>query len=278
MTAFYHTPVLLEKVLSLLSVKKGCWYIDGTLGGGGYSLAIVDKGGKIIGIDRDTDAIAYARARFHREIPEKKEGKDWIIVHDNFRHIETIAQKLNVTIQGIVLDLGVSSYQLENKERGFSYRCEDGQLDMRMNKTEGIPASTIINTYSKEELYDIFARYGEEKRAWAIAHAIVLARRIKRLTTVKDLVNVIKPLGGERDRTLARVFQALRIAVNDELGSLKEGLQGAERILPAGGKLVVVSFHSLEDRYVKQLFQRPAWKKLTGVVTPDEKEFCFNFL
>jgi 16S rRNA (cytosine1402-N4)-methyltransferase len=137
-------------------VEPDAWYVDGTLGGGGYSVGILGKGGKIIGIDQDKEALRFAKSTIEKEYPDKQEGKDWILVHDNFRNVQTIVTSVNKQVKGMVLDLGVSSFQLDTRERGFSYRFEDAPLDMRMNQDEGIPASSILNSYSQEELYDIF--------------------------------------------------------------------------------------------------------------------------
>lgn len=272
MSNSYHIPVLLFEAISYLSVQPNAWYVDGTLGGGGYSVEILKAGGRVVGIDRDKDAIAAARKRIQQEVPEKQETKDWILVQDNYRNVGSILKDLKIEPSGMVLDLGISSFQLDTKERGFSYRYPEAPLDMRMNNSEGITASEVINTYSKEDLYDIFTKYGEEERAWSVINAISVARRIKPIKTIGDLLEAMKEIKGEKERILARIFQALRIEVNDELGSLREGLEMAEQILPSKGKLVVVSFHSLEDRYVKQFFQKSAWKKLSDVVKAGEKE------
>lgn len=272
MMSSYHTPVLLSNVLSLLAIEKGSWYVDGTLGGGGYSVGILRNGGNVVGIDVDPDALAFTRKRLQQELPDRTEGRDWILVHDNFRNVQKIITSMpDMQPKGMVMDLGISSHQLDQKDRGFSYRFEDAPLDLRMNQHEGIPASVIINTYSKEELYDIFTKFGEEERAWTIVNALTSTRRIKSIETIGDLIKEIKQAKGD-DRTQARVFQALRIAVNDELGALEGGLQGAEQILPPGGKLVVVSFHSLEDRQVKRFFQKPRWKKISDMVQASDTE------
>lgn len=277
MTMSYHVPVLLSESISFLNVQEGAWYIDATVGGGGYTEAILKKHGNVLGIDQDADALAYARKRLQQELPDKQEGRDYIFIHENFRNIEAIVRQEAIDeVKGVVFDLGVSSYQLDMKERGFSYRYPDAPLDMRMNGDETQTASSIVNTYTKEELYEIFARYGEEERAWAIADALVLARRVKPIATMGDMVSVVSAVGGDQEKTLSRVCQALRIVVNDELTALREGLRGAERILPSKGRLVVVSFHSLEDRIVKQWFRRPAWNIIADVVKPSKEEVDRN--
>lgn len=277
MTASYHIPVLLSESIAFLNVQEGAWYIDATLGGGGYTEAILKKHGNVLGIDQDADAITYTRERLKRELPEKHEGRDYMLIHENFKNIEAIVRQEGISeVNGIVFDLGVSSYQLDTKKRGFSYRYLDAPLDMRMNRDGTQTASSIVNTYTKEELYEIFARYGEEERARAIANAFVLARRVKPIATMGDIVSIVSTVGGNQEKTLSRICQALRIVVNDELTALREGLLGAERILPSKGRLVVVSFHSLEDRIVKQWLRRPSWSIIADVVRPSKEEVDRN--
>lgn len=277
MTASYHIPVLLSESIAFLNVQEGAWYIDATLGGGGYTEAILKKHGNVLGIDQDADAITYTRERLKRELPEKHEGRDYMLIHENFKNIEAIVRQEGISeVNGIVFDLGVSSYQLDTKKRGFSYRYLDAPLDMRMNRDGTQTASSIVNTYTKEELYEIFARYGEEERARAIANAFVLARRVKPIATMGDIVSIVSTVGGNQEKTLSRICQALRIVVNDELTALREGLLGAERILPSKGRLVVVSFHSLEDRIVKQWLRRPSWSIIADVVRPSKEEVARN--
>ena len=164
-------------------------------------------------------------------ISEKEKGSDWILIHDNFRNIKTVVSKLgNKNIQGILFDLGVSSHQLDTPERGFSFRYTTGPFDLRLDQTKGITGATIINTYSKEDLYDILTRFGEEERAWSIVDCIVSARRIKKIETVGDVLDALKRvLPNEKEGMLSRIFQAFRIEANDELGALKEGLQGSRK-------------------------------------------------
>ncbi len=277
MTMSYHIPVLLNESIAFLNVQEGAWYIDATVGGGGYTETILKRHGNVLGIDQDVDAITYTRERLKRELPEKHEGREYILIHENFKNIEAIVRQERISeVKGVVFDLGVSSCQLDAKKRGFSYRYLDAPLDMRMNRDETQTASSIVNTYTKEELYEIFARYGEEERAWTIANAFVLARRVKPIETMGDIVSIVSTVGGDKEKTLSRVCQALRIVVNDELTVLREGLLGAERILSSKGRLVVVSFHSLEDRIVKQWIRRPAWKILADVVRPSKEEIDRN--
>lgn len=226
---------MVEEVLEGLNVREGGRYIDATFGLGGHSGEIVRLGGDVLGIDVDPETQA---------------------VHGNFRDIERIAREHGFDqVDGILFDLGVSSHQLDTPERGFSFRYPHALLDLRMNPEQGAPASEYIKKLSEEELYEILATFGEEKLARTIAHALVGARRVRPLTSVGDVARVVVEVvrnSKETTATLARVFQAIRIAVNDELGALKEGLRGAQRLLTSGGRLAVLSYHSLEDRVVKR--------------------------
>lgn len=241
-----HTPVLVREVLEGLQIRKGGRYIDATFGMGGHSDAIRQRGGIVLGIDVDPDTEA---------------------VHGNFRNIENIATQNGFeVVDGILFDLGVSSYQLDTPRRGFSYRFADAPLDMRFGDEMSATAADIVNTYSEEDLYEIIARYGEEQLAGTIAHAIVRARRLRPIQTTGDVVDSIAVVvkdAHQRSAVLSRVFQAFRIAVNDELGALKEGLSGAGNVLKHGGRLAVISFHSLEDRIAKQFFTKERWKSIT---------------
>jgi len=235
MTTSYHEPVLTAHVLDLLQVAPGKKYIDGTYGGGGHTRAIRKRGGIVLGIDADPDAGA---------------------ILGNFRDIETIAQENGFeAVDGILLDLGVSSHQLDTASRGFSYRFVSSRLDLRFNQKSGETAAQLVNRVSEEELYEIFSSFGEEERARAIAHAIVRARFVKPIATVGDIVGIV----GAQNASLSRIFQALRIAINDEFGALKEGIIGANRLLVPGGRLAVISFHSLEDRIVKRMMAGSGW-------------------
>ncbi len=252
----FHTPVLLEEVVEGLGVKEGGKYIDATIGGGGHGVEIVKRGGKLLGIDADPDALEFVKG--------KVEAK---LVQGNFRDIEKIAKAHGFdTVDGILFDLGVSSHQLDTPERGFSYRFSDAPLDMRLGDTKNVTAADIVNTYSEEELYEIFARFGEEQLARPLAHAVVSTRHMKPFAITRDLVDVISRLVRDKNQlsaTLSRVFQAIRIVVNDELGALKAGLAGAADLLQPGGRLAVISFHSLEDRVVKQAMRGPSWRAMT---------------
>ncbi len=254
----FHTSVLLKETIDFLQVKKGGKYIDATLGGGGHTLEIIKRGGIVLGIDFDQEALDYVERNFKFQISNFK----LTLAKGNFKNLEEIAHSNNFNkVKGIIFDLGVSSYQLENGKRGFSF-LKGGPLDMRMDKELGVKASDLLNILSKGELYEIFIKLGEERRARAISSSIVGARRVAPIQTTGDLSGVIqKALGikGEiTDFTKAqigkRVFQALRIAVNDELENIKIALPKTLNLLESGARVAVISFHSLEDRIVKQSF------------------------
>lgn len=249
---FVHKPVLLEETIDLLNVKPDGIYIDGTAGGGGHSKAILDKltHGKLISIDQDPDAIKIINEKFAG-------NKSSIIVESNFSEITEITKELSIDkVDGVLLDIGVSSYQLDAAKRGFSY-YNDAPLDMRMSKS-GISASDIVNDYSWQELAEIISKYGEDKFAKKIAKAIVKNREASKIKTTLELAEIIKgaiPAASRRNgggHPARKTFQAIRIAVNDELNVLEKGLKGAFSVLNSGGRLVVITFHSLEDRIVKK--------------------------
>jgi 16S rRNA (cytosine1402-N4)-methyltransferase len=238
-----HLPVMLPEVLEMLQPRDGAHYVDGTFGGGGYSSAILEAADcKVLGIDRDPEAIARGQ-----KLVERFAGR-LTLVQGEFSRMDEFAQ----TTDGVVLDLGVSSFQFDQPARGFSFR-EDGPLDMRMSLS-GESAADVVNTADERSLTLIIARYGEEKNARRIARAIIAARPI---TGTAQLAAIVSEAQGPAALRLAihpatRTFQALRIHVNDELGELERGLDAALTILKPQGRLVVVSFHSLEDRMVKQ--------------------------
>ncbi len=243
-----HAPVLLQEVLLALSPRDGGHYIDGTFGGGGYTRAILNSAQcTVTAIDRDPDAIARG-ASLIAEFPDRLK-----LVHGNFSELDGLFDTVQKA-DGIVLDLGVSSFQLDQAERGFSFRF-DGPLDMRMSKS-GPSAADVVNTMPENDLARLISRLGEERFARRVAKAIVAARPITRTAHLADIVK--KALGPAAARhpihPATRTFQALRIHVNDELGELERGLAAAEQKLAPEGRLVVVSFHSLEDRIVKRFF------------------------
>lgn len=247
----YHTPIMVNEVLDGLQVTPTKRFIDATYGGGGHTKAIRERGGIVLGIDTDPDSGA---------------------VLGNFRDIEKIAREHGFTsVDGILFDLGVSSHQLDTPERGFSFRFPDAPLDLRLNQHEGITAAEYIKNVSENELYEILATYSEEESSRRIAALVVRARRIKPIATTGDLLQIV----GKHEA--AQIFQALRIAINDELGALKDGLNGAKTLLAPGGRLAVISFHSLEDRIVKMFMKTDGWKVITKKpIVPSEQELMEN--
>ena len=251
-SAGYHTPVMLREVLDHLAMHAGV-YVDATLGGGGYTEAMLESNSsaRVIGFDTDPDAMAFATARL------AKYGDRFQLVKENFADLQQALLTIGITeIDGIVYDLGVSSHQLDTTSIGLSYRV-DAPLDMRLDPRLEMSAQDVIDTYDDRELKRIFARYGEEAYAGPIARAIVKARDTKRITTTTELARVITE-GMREDKqnaTLSRIFQALRIEVNHELESLERSLRQAIDIVKPGGRMVVVSYHSLEDRIVKEIFK-----------------------
>ena len=255
--ASYHTPVLREEVLTWLITPAGIVYVDATLGGGGHAESILqrlDPTGVLVGLDADPDAIQFATSQL-----SSYQGRA-VLVHSNFRDISAaLAQKGFDHVSGILFDLGVSSYQLDEPSRGFSFRTDD-ILDMRMDRTQALDARAVVNQYEERELADILWMYGEERASRRIAHAIVRRRTQSALQTTGELTAIVKAIVGERFlvKSLARVFQALRIEVNNELMNLEAALAQAIALLETGGRLVAISYHSLEDRIVKDTLKREA--------------------
>jgi 16S rRNA (cytosine1402-N4)-methyltransferase len=259
----FHTPVLLAEVINSLNIEPGKKYIDATLGGAGHTIEIARRGGFVLGIDQDENAIQEAVSRSQRE----KVNDRVMICKGNFESIDEIAEKKGFDIvDGILFDLGVSSFQIDKGERGFSF-AKDETLDMRMDINGEVKALDIINHYSKDKLYEVFSKNSEELYSRSIANSIFRARSIKKINieTTAELVEIIDevlrhehPTAAEntinklRSGTLARVFQALRIEVNRELEILPVALNKAEKLLKKDGRLAVISFHSLEDRIVKR--------------------------
>lgn len=256
---FHHISVLLHETVDGLLVKPDGIYVDGTMGGAGHSKEIVKqiKSGKLIGFDRDKTAISVCRERLS-EFGERVE-----FVNRNFFEIKDVLNEMNIDgIQGAVLDLGVSSHQLDVAERGFSYQ-HDAPLDMRMNRDDSFSAKDVINTYSKEQLADIIFRYGEDRWAKRIAEFIVAEREKEEILTTGRLVDIIKmavPKGARQDgpHPAKRTFQAIRIEVNKELEGLENAIRDFIDCLAPGGRLCVITFHSLEDRAVKNVFSECA--------------------
>jgi 16S rRNA (cytosine1402-N4)-methyltransferase len=256
---FEHKPVLLEECIESLNIDKDGIYIDGTLGGAGHSSEIIkrlDKG-TLIGIDQDQAAIEAAGERLGR----LRRDAGLILIHGNFRDMKMLAARHGIeAVDGILLDIGVSSYQLDEADRGFSYQ-KDAPLDMRMDRSRSLNAADIVNTYDEKDIRRIIRDYGEENWASRIAAFIAEARKEKRIETTGQLAEIIKaaiPAGARREgpHPAKRTFQALRIAVNDELAALEDAIDSAVKLLRPGGRLSIITFHSLEDRIVKTEFQK----------------------
>lgn len=249
----YHAPVLWHTVVQDLITDRDGVYVDGTLGGGGHTAAILDalgEGGRVIGIDRDEDALAEAASR----LAEAVSAARLTLVHGTFGDLEVHLERLGVEkVDGVLMDLGVSSHQIDIPGRGFSYASE-GRLDMRMNAASGISAHDIVNTYGERELAQVFFDFGEEPAARRIARAIVEARPLETTREFAMAVRSAVPVR-EEVKSLSRVFQAVRIVVNDELGEIEHALEACERRVRIGGRVVVISYHSLEDRRVKRFFR-----------------------
>lgn len=267
----YHTPVLLKEVVEQLQPHSGGLYVDCTLGGGGHAeeiLRAAGPDGKLIGLDWDLEAQEVNRERL------RGYGDRVQLVRANFADVEQVLMSAGVTaVDGMMFDVGVSSRQFDEPSRGFSFQRE-GPLDMRMNRDSGVTAKEVLCNASVEELTTIFRVYGEERRARAIAQRIERERAIQPLETTSDLVRIVESvLGPKRGNAIhpaTRVFQALRIQVNRELENLQRGLAGAVNMLKSGGRLAVISFHSLEDRIVKQYFVQLG----TGCVCPPALAIC----
>jgi 16S rRNA (cytosine1402-N4)-methyltransferase len=253
----YHESVLLKEAVDALDVETGNKYIDATLGGAGHTAEILRRGGIVLGIDADRDAITYVKENSKFEIRNSKLK----ITHGNFSDIEILAKENGFEkVSGILFDLGVSSNQIDTAERGFSY-LKSGPLDMRMDQELGVKASDLVNVLRKDELIKLFTNLGDEYRAKDIAERIIVRREEKPIATTDELVGILARSYGFREisdfakaKSSKKVFQALRIAVNDELGSLESALPGAIELLEKNGRLVVITFHSLEDRIVKRAF------------------------
>lgn len=265
---FTHVPVLLTETIKGLAIRPDGIYIDGTVGGAGHSREIASRlgeNGLLIGLDRDLDAVSVATERL-QGFPAK-------VVHSNYSQMRQVLDELQIAqADGILLDLGVSSYQLDTAERGFSYRA-DARLDMRMSQ-EGISAYDVVNIWDAQAIRNILWEYGEEKFAGRIAEYIVHAREIAPVQTTGELAELVRqavPQKYRRDKNpCKKTFQAIRIAVNDEFGHLRTGLKTAFDCLKPGGRLAVITFHSLEDRIVKQQFAE--WCK--GCVCPPDFPQC----
>ena len=272
-----HIPVLLDEVIQFLNPKPGGRFIDATLGGGGHTRAILERtapDGIVLGIDQDESALSSAKAML------ESFGSRVAFVHSNFRALRTIAEESGfMECDGVLADLGISSMMVDDPTRGFSFMHE-GPLDMRMDRTQRLTAADLLNTYSEKEIADIIHTYGEERRSRPIARSIVRLRPLQRTT---DLVRAIERVSGRprygQIHPATRTFQALRIYVNDELKSLEEFLDSSMIVVRSGGRVVVITFHSLEDRIVKQQFRasRVSGRVMTKkVVRPSDEEVRRN--
>ncbi len=273
---YSHTPVLLQQAIELLNPQPGQRFIDGTLGGGGYTAELLKLGGKVLATDLDQEALENARHNFQDAI----KNKDLILVHGNFAQIDKAVEAHKEfhgfnAIDGIVVDIGLSSYQLDQSNRGITFQKKE-PLDMRFDLSSKEPdAKFILNEYSEEDLVRIFRDYGEDKESKRIAKAIVRARSEKQLHYTTDLTDIIqsalpKPVQHKWQDNARRIFQALRIAVNHELENLETFLPKALDLVKPGGVVVVVSFHSLEDRMVKEFFASAA----KGCICPKNFPIC----
>lgn len=263
----FHTSVLLDEAIEFLAVQPGGRYIDSTLGAGGHALAIMretEPGGLLLGIDADPHAIEFARGSLE-EYPDSVH-----LVNGNFRDLKSIAKKQNfIPVHGVLFDLGISSMQLAEKGRGFSFQT-DAPLDMRFSDSQTLTAADIVNGYEEEDLANLIWEFGEERHSRRIARAIVRARPLTTTTQLAAVIQKAAPDGRSRIHPATRSFQALRIAVNDELASLTSALEQARDVLGPGGRLVVISFHSLEDRIVKQFMARES----KDCICPPEQPTC----
>jgi 16S rRNA (cytosine1402-N4)-methyltransferase len=283
----YHIPVLLHPSLEGLQIQPDGIYVDATFGGGGHAKEItrqLDDKGHLFVFDQDTDAATNLW------------GDDRItLIASNFRHLQRWMKYYNVEgkVNGILADLGVSSHQFDDPERGFSYRYDEA-LDMRMNRSQAITAADVLNSYSAVQLQEMFSQYGEITNAKTLAHHIIKMRATKPITTTGQLVNLAEEvMRGQKMRYLSQLFQALRIEINDEMNALKDLLRAAEKVLTPGGRMVVISYHSLEDRLVKRFFKvgnfegeaetdlfgqrKSMWKVITkNPVEPDVEEQSRN--
>lgn len=274
----YHQSVMLNEAIELLNVKPGEQYIDATLGGGGHTAAILELGARVLSIDMDTDAIANAKERFG-------DNQNLTIVHDNFANIGEITKTKNIEdVSGILYDLGVSSHQLDTPERGFSFQS-DAPLDMRMDQSLSVTAADLVAALGPKELTLLFTKFGDESQAKKYAQAIVTARKFAPIPSTRRLAAIIEHAARGYQGKIhpaTKVFQALRIAVNDELGSIEKSLKDAFEILKPGGRLVIISFHSGEDRIVKHFFKTLEDEQKVQIITnkplePSSTEVVNNF-
>jgi 16S rRNA (cytosine1402-N4)-methyltransferase len=281
MTTTQHIPVLLHEAVAAFTPRDGGLYMDGTLGGGGHTEELLKKSspnGRVLSLDVDPSALARAKERF------ASYGDRSRLVDSNFRFLDRAAAEVGfVPLDGILLDLGFSSDELADPKKGLSF-MQDGPLDMRLGpkaNEDGLTAAEIVNSWTEDDIAKVLENFGEERHARRIAHGIVEARKTARIIGTLDLVSVIKmntpKARPDEIHPATRTFQALRIVVNDELEALKDALIAAARVLAPGGRLAVITFHSLEDRIVKQAFEAAPWKNLTDKpIVPSDDELRAN--
>ncbi|MCK5236903.1 MAG: 16S rRNA (cytosine(1402)-N(4))-methyltransferase RsmH [Deltaproteobacteria bacterium] len=271
MKDFGHSPVLLDEVIELLRSGEGGTFVDATLGGAGHGRAILEanENNRLIGIDRDSEAIEAAKI-------ELQDFEDRVvIVKNNFSEIKAVIEDLGLaSVDGVLMDFGVSSYQLDSLERGFGFESK-ARLDMRMDTDEELTAYEVVNSWSEEELIRIFRKYGEERFSKRYARAILKKREVAPIETPKELALIIKQASPaiaakQKIHPATRIFQAIRIAVNDELENIKKGLAGAVEVLRSGGMVCAISFHSLEDKLVKGYFRELS----TDCICPPKAPIC----
>lgn len=265
--SYKHTSVLLKETIEALNVTRGGRYIDATIGGGGHTREILKRGGIVLGIDQDQDAIDFLKGEFVGE-------ENLTLVHGNFSDIKELAEKNGFgKVEGIIFDLGLSSYQIDDSGRGFSIK-KDELLDMRMDARTQMSALDIINSWNRDELYEIFTKFGEERNARTITSAIERARRVKRIETTGELAKLIEENVKKQGKIhpATKVFMALRIVVNNEITNLKKGLVEALELLEPKGVLAVISFHSLEDRIVKNVMRESGYLNSRKPVLPEYEE------
>jgi 16S rRNA (cytosine1402-N4)-methyltransferase len=272
-----HSPVLFKEVLEYLNIKKNGIYVDGTVGLGGHSNQILEylsNKGRLIGVDRDFRALEICKNNLN------KKNQNFSLHNDSYDNINSILNSQNIkTVDGILLDLGLSSYQLNDSERGFSFNS-NGELDMRFDTSQSTKAKDILNHYETDQLADIIYKYGEERRSRVIAKNIIKVRPLEKISELVEAIRVSTP-PKNRNKSIARVFQAIRITVNDELKKLDEFLSFFYKNLNIGGIIAIISFHSLEDRIVKHQFKKLEKESVLKIITkkpitPSEKELNLN--
>ena len=265
----YHTPVLVDDVLRFLITRPAGVYVDATVGGGGHAEALLHRisaSGQLIGFDVDADAIAHSTKRL--EVFADR----CVLLRANYSMLQEELSRMNIPIvNGILFDLGVSSFQLDEPEKGFSFRRNE-RLDMRMDRRQKLDARLLLASADSQEIERIFRDYGEEHLWRRLARALVEGRKRKAIETTGEFVSIVVPVVGNRAKSLARIFQALRIAVNDELENLRRALRQAVEVLSVGGRIVVISYHSLEDRIVKDFLKEEARTRIPSrtKLVPDE--------